>query len=250
MKNKVSIIIPFYKNLKYLSKSINSIKDQSYKNYEIILIYDDENKNDLNIIKKKYKNLKKLKIFTNRKNFGAAKSRNIGMAKSKGNYIAFLDADDYWKKNKLFEQIKFMKKNFIDFSFTSYKIINNKNQINHNVKKYYSYNELLQKCDIGLSTVVMKSKLTKIGIFPTLKTQEDYALWLKYSRKNVKMMGLDKYLGYWRNTPHSLSKNIIQKLRDSFKLYYQLEKKNLIESLFRVIILSKNKLKKLYNKHN
>ena len=105
----------------------------------------------------------------------------------------------------------------------------------------------MQKCDIGLSTVIIKSKLIKLGKFPLLKTQEDYALWLRYSRKGAKLMGINKSLGYWRDTPGSLSKNLIQKLKDSFKVYHNFENINFWLSLFRVFTLSKNKLKKLYN---
>jgi len=246
MKDKVSIIIPFYKNLQYLSQSIHSVINQTYKNYEIILVYDNTDKSDLKFIKNKFKNFKKLKIIINKKNLGVSKSRNIGLKNSKGKYIAFLDSDDYWKKNKLKTQIDFMKKNSVDFSYSSYEILTLNSKKKHNVKNTYSYNQLLQKCDIGLSTVIIKSKLIKIGKFPLLKTQEDYALWLRYLRKGVKLMGINKSLVYWRDTPGSLSKNLIQKLKDSFKVYHNLENINFWLSLFRVFTLSKNKLKKLY----
>ena len=96
----------------------------------------------------------------------------------------------------------------------------------------------------------MKSKLSSISAFPPLKTQEDYALWLKFVRKGVKFMGINTSLVYWRDTPESSSKNVIQKLKDSFKVYYELENKNFLESMFRVFVLSKNKLKKLYRIKN
>lgn len=246
MKDKISVIIPFYKNLKYLFKSIKSVLNQTYKNYEIILIYDDDDKKDLKIIKRKFKKLKKLIIVENEKNLGVAKSRNIGLSKSKGKYIAFLDADDYWKKNKLKKQINFMKKNSLDISYSSYEILSGNLKKKHTVKKTYTYDELLKKCDIGLSTVIMRSKLSKLGTFPLLKTQEDFALWLRFLRKGVKFKGINSSLVYWRDTPGSLSKNVIQKLKDSFKVYYKLENKNFLESMLRVFILSKNKLIKIY----
>ena len=246
MKDKVSVIIPFYKNIQYLFKSIRSVLNQSYKNFEIILIYDNDDKKNLEIIKSKFKRLKKLIIINNKKNLGVAKSRNIGLSKSKGKYIAFLDSDDYWKKNKLKKQINFMKKNSFDFSYSSYEILSGNSKQKHNVKNTYTYDELLRKCDIGLSTVVMKSKLSSIGTFPPLKTQEDFALWLSFARKGVKLMGINTSLAYWRDTPKSLSKNMIQKFKDSFKVYYKLENKNFLESILRVMILSINKLIKIY----
>ena len=108
------------------------------------------------------------------------------------------------------------------------------------------HNDLLNKCDIGLSTVIINSKLLKFGNFPNLKTQEDYALWLKYLRKGVKIGGLNISLSCWRDLEGSLSKNTFQKLKDSFTVYNKLEKKNFLESIFRVLILSMNKLNKLF----
>lgn len=246
MKDKVSIIIPFYKNPQYLFKSIKSVLNQNYNNYEILLIYDDKDKKNLEMIQKRFKYLKKLKIIDNNKNLGVAKSRNIGLSKSKGKYIAFLDADDVWKKNKLKKQVNFMKKNSLDLSYSSYEILNKNVKKKHIVKKTYTYDELLKKCDIGLSTVMMKSKLMKLGTFPILKTQEDYALWLKFTRKKVKLMGINTPLVYWRDTPGSLSKNFTQKLKDSFKVYNKFENRSIMESLFRVFVLSINKLIKIY----
>ena len=246
MKKKISIIIPYFNNLKYLPNAIESVIYQNLKNYEIILIYDDTGKKDLKEIKKKFKKLKNFKILINKKNLGAALSRNRGLLISKGEYIAFLDADDYWKKNKLKKQLNFMKKNSLYFSYTAYDIVSHDVIKKHSIKNTYSYKELLEKCDIGLSTVIISSRMLKYGNFPKLKTQEDYGLWLKYLRKGVKIGGLNISLSCWRNLENSLSKNTFQKLRDSFTVYNKLEKKNFLESIFRVLILSMNKIIKLF----
>ena len=246
MERKVSVIIPYYKNLKYIHKCVQSIYNQNYKNLEIILVYDDKNKSDLRVIKKKFGKYKNFKIFTNYKNLGVSMSRNKGINKAKGYYIAFLDSDDFWKKNKLKVQISFMELNNLDLSYTAYEILKNKRKVKHSVKKKYTYNELIKKCDIGLSTVVMRSKMSSIGLFPNLKTQEDFALWLKYTRKKSKIMGINKYLSVWRDKPNSLSKNTIQKINDSFKVFYRLENKNILVSFYYLFILSTNKLKKFF----
>lgn len=246
MERKVSVIIPYYKNLKYIYKCVQSIYNQNYKNLEIILVYDDKNKCDLRVIKKKFGKYKNFKIFINHKNLGVSTSRNKGIHKAKGYYIAFLDADDFWKKNKLKVQISFMELNNLDLSYTAYEILKNKRKVKHSVKKKYTYNELIKKCDIGLSTVVMRSKMSRIGLFPNLKTQEDFALWLKYTRKKSKIMGINKYLSVWRDKPNSLSKNTIQKINDSFKVFYRLENKNILVSFYYLFILSINKLKKFF----
>ena len=140
-----------------------------------------------------------------------------------------------------------MEKYSLDFSFTSYEILQNNKKKIHKIKKFYSYNELLKKCDIGLSTVVINSRILKFGKFPNIETQEDYALWLKYSKKGVKMAGIDKPMSTWRDTPGSLSKNIFQKLNDSFTVYYNFEKLGFFKSFWNVFILSINKIKKELN---
>ena len=133
-KPSVTIIIPYKNNLKYLFLALKSVFQQTYKNYKVLIIYDDENYDDLDQIKKFLKlkikeKFKSVKIKINKKNLGAGHSRNIGIKQSNTKYIAFLDADDIWSKNKLKFQIEFMEKKNQVFSHTSYFIINKKNKI-------------------------------------------------------------------------------------------------------------------------
>ena len=244
----VSIIISYYKKKKYIKKTLDSILNQSYRNYEVIFIYDDKNKSDLSLIKSLLKKFKKKKLIINNTNLGVSKSRNKGLKYSNGLYLAFIDADDIWKKNKLKYQTRFMKKNNFDLSFTFYDIfqINTKTK---KVKKIYfkvDYESLFQSNYIGLSTVMFSRKIISKIHFPNLKTQEDYTLWLKLLRKGVKFGYVNKILTSWRKTKNSLSSNISQKLLDAFKMYYIYEKKNFIFSIFSVLVLSYNKL---INKH-
>ncbi len=249
MKDLISIVIPFYKKKEFFAETIKSVKNQKYKNYEILLIYDDPDKSLLPYIKKILKKIKNKRIFINKKNYGAGHSRNIGIKKAKGNFIAFLDADDTWNKNKLLSQLNFMKHQKCDFSFTSYSIINNRGQILKKIKakNEISYNDLLNSCDIGLSTVLMKKKLFKNLKFPKLKTKEDFVLWLRLSKKKIQMLGIKKNLSYWRKTEYSLSSSITQKLRDSFTVYYKYLEFNWIKSIIYILILSVNSIRKRYD---
>ena len=106
----VSIIIPYYKKKKFIKKTINSILRQSYKSFEIILINDQPGKYSKNFLLELKKLDKRIKLINNSRNIGAGESRNKGIRKAKGKYIAFIDSDDLWVKNKLKIQINIMKK--------------------------------------------------------------------------------------------------------------------------------------------
>jgi len=106
----VSVIMPYYKNRKYVKKSILSVLNQSFKNLELIIIFDDTNDEDLKFLNSYKKIDKRIRIIQNKKNIGAGLSRNSGIEISKGQYISFLDSDDFWHKNKLKTQINIMKK--------------------------------------------------------------------------------------------------------------------------------------------
>jgi len=238
----ISVIIPYYKKKEYIISSINSALNQTYKNLEIIIIYDDLNKEDLNLLKKIKKKDKRIKIYINKKNLGAGRSRNKGIKLSKGIFVAFLDSDDLWKKNKLKKQIFFMKKNGINASHTSYTIINSNNKIvgSRNAKDM-SYKLLLKSCDIGLSTVILKKEIITSKIkFANIKTKEDYVLWLKITFNNNKIFALKDNLTKWRKLEDSLSSSKLQKIYDGYLVYRKYMNFNLLKSFGFLMLLSFN----------
>ena len=216
----VSVIIPYHRKIKFIKKTINSIKNQTYKNLEIIIIYDDEDYSDLKYIKKIKRSDSRIKLILNKNILGAGESRNLGIKKARGKYIAFLDADDLWKKNKIQSQLLYMHKNKFDVCHTTYEIFrkNNKKRKLMIARTFKNYRQLLPSCDIGLSTIILK--------------------------KNITIGGFDKNLTTWRKLDNSLSSSIIQKLKDGFKVYNQYMKFNFFKSIFYLLILSINFLKK------
>ena len=248
MSDLVTIIIPYYKKKKFFKKTIKSVLRQTHKNFKIFLIYDDVDKSELPFVKFTLRKIKNVKIIFNKKNLGAGYSRNIGIKKSNSRLIAFLDSDDTWHKDKLKKQIKFMKMKKVDFSFTDYSIIDKNEKKIKIIKapKIITYQNLLFSCDIGLSTVMINARLLKKEKFPNLKTKEDYLLWIKLSKKKIKMLGINETLASWRKTNNSLSSSIIQKLKDAFLVYNHHLKFNFLKSLILVFLLSINSLTKKY----
>ncbi len=241
----VSIILPYFRKKKFINKTLKSIDNQIYKNYELIIVYDDNNKEELKELIKKTKNNKKIRIIVNEKNIGAGPSRNKAIKIARGEYIAFLDADDIWKKDKLKKQISFMNKNNLDLSHTSYKIINEKNKvIGFRIAKDLKFENLFKSCDVGLSTVIVKRKLLKKFKFADLRTKEDYVLWLKLSQHGQNFYALNQFLTTWRSDKNSLSSSLIRKMIDGYKVYRNYLKKSIIVSFLSLMILSINYLKK------
>ena len=239
----VSVIIPYYKKIKFIKKTIFSIVNQTYKNIEIIIIYDDEDISDFKFISEIQKKDKRITIIKNLRNEGAGNSRNKGIEKAKGKYIAFIDSDDIWQNDKLEKQINYMHANNINVSHTSYYIVDDKEKIlgRRPARNFFLLKELLKSCDIGLSTVIIKKDLISSTIkFPTLKTKEDFVLWLKLLENNNRIYALDEYLTFWTKSHNSLSSSTFQKLLDGFKVYNKYMKFNLIKSLFFLLCLSVN----------
>jgi len=243
----ISVVIPYFRKRKYIHSCIKSVLKQNHKKVEVIIVYDDENHDDLIYLKKIIKRDKRFKIILNKKNQGVSISRNIGIKKTRGKFITFLDADDVWEKNKLQFQLNFMIKNKIDITHTNYKVINDENKIIRimKVEKFITFRKLLNSCDIGLSTVMISSRIKKFISFKKIKTKEDYILWLKLSQK-YQIIGIDKFLTRWRKAENSLSSSTIQKVSDAYRVYNKYLDYNVIYSVYRTFILSINYTLKLF----
>ena len=156
IKDKVSIILPTYNSSSTVERAINSVINQTYKNWELIITDDNSSDNTISIINNYIKTPFDIKLYINEVNSGAGFSRNNSIKKASGNYIAFLDSDDYWKNNKLEKQILFMNKNNLPFSFTSYIQLNYDNSIKKVISAKHSvnFNDILKNNYIGCLTVM------------------------------------------------------------------------------------------------
>ncbi len=156
-KTKIDIILPNYNSSKFIIKTIESILRQTYKNWKLIIVDDFSNEETKNILKKISKN-KNIKIFFLNKNRGAGFCRNFAIKKSNSPYLAFIDSDDIWKKDKLEKQINFMKKNNFLFSYTDYKTFGEKDKKVSNPLKL-NYTKFLKNTSIATSTMMIKRNI-------------------------------------------------------------------------------------------
>ena len=234
--------MPYYKKEIFVRDSVKSILNQSYKNFEIILVNDDvENKDFIKTIS----NLdNRIKLLHNEKNLGAGESRNRAIRYTKGDYIAFCDCDDLWKENKLKFQLNYMKQFDLNFSYTSYDIVDEDNNVINmrNAPSNINFTKLRNSCDIGLSTVIIKKNILEKNQyrFASLKTKEDYVFWLKLALDGIEMKGIQQNLSSWRKNKNSLSSSTIQKLIDGYKVYRLYLGYSPLKSLFYLTVLSIN----------
>ncbi|MDB8460328.1 glycosyltransferase family 2 protein [Turicibacter sanguinis] len=234
MESLVSIIMPSYNSEKFISDSIQSIINQTYKNFELIIVDDCSKDNTKKIIKKYIECDSRIKFIALEKNYGAANARNFAIEKARGRYIAFLDSDDLWDNRKLEIQIKFMNMYSIGFSYTNYRIISeNNNLLKHslNIPDKISYSELLGNTVIGCLTVIIDREI--IGDFRMIPIRkgQDTATWLSILKKEHIAHGLDQVLSSYRRVDGSLSSNKIKEIRKMWIIYRQIEQLNILVSL-------------------
>lgn len=224
--SKVSIVVPVYNAAAFLKDTIESVKAQTYENWELILVDDCSTDESISIVRD-YMTDERIILLQNESNMKAAKSRNNGIKKASGDFLCFLDADDIWMKDKLETQLDFMKKNDAAFSYTAYEFGD------ENAKGLGKYVEVLPKLDyekalsrtiIFTSTVMFDlRKLQKEDIMMPDVFSEDTATWWKILKKGYTAYGLEKVLTIYRRPGKSLSSNKKEAIKRIWNLYRNVE---------------------------
>lgn len=231
---QVSIIMPAYNSEQYISESIQSVLNQDYDNWELLIVDDQSTDNTVKVIESF--NDHRIKVFQLAQNSGAAIARNTAISKAQGDFMAFLDSDDLWHPEKLSCQINFMLRNNYDFTSTEYGNINDDQElinitVNHD---YLDYDGLLKYCP-GNSTVIYNVK--KLGKFyiPDIRKRNDFVMWLQVIKKAKVLYGLKETLTYYRVREDSLSINKTSLVKYQWKVYRDIEGLSLIKSLYLLI---------------
>ena len=227
----ISIITPVYNSEKYIERTIESVINQTYKNWEMILVDDCSTDNSESIVKKYSCNDQRIKYYRLKENSGAGKARNLALEKAKGTYIAYLDSDDIWKKEKLEKQLKFMKSNKYAFSCTSYEKIDENDNYKKTIEmpkeinyKFYLRNTIIQTVGVMVNVNIVGKETLKM---PDIRRRQDAATWLQILKKGYKCYGMDEILAEYRRTEKSLSSNKLKAVRGMWSLYRDIEKLSL-----------------------
>jgi len=239
----VSIITPVYNSEKYISDTIKSVLSQTHANWEMI-IADDCSKDNTEDIVKHFMD-PRITYFKLDKNSGAAIARNKALEKANGKYIAFLDADDIWKPDKIEKQLYFMIEKDIGFSFTSYEILGKKNKVIR-VPSKLNYNQFMKNTIIATSTVMINKEIVGEIRLVNVRADHDSMTWAKLLRQGHLAYGLNENLAYYRKLDGSISNNKFKAAKNHWINCRKIEKLSLARCLYYFIFYGINAFKKHY----
>ncbi len=231
----VSLITPAYNAAAYIAETIESVLVQTYPNWEMLIVNDCSKDNTVEIVQSYAEKDKRIKLINLKQNSGAAVARNTAIQNAKGRYIAFLDSDDLWKKEKLQKQIDFMQQNGYAFTYTSYEHFKEtKENIQKQVQipKSLNYQQALKGNQIGCLTVMLDRKQIANIHFTTQK-HEDYILWLSILKQGITAYGIQERLALYRTgNSKSISGNKLQSALWTWKVYREFQKLSVVKSMY------------------
>ena len=217
---KVSIISPVYNSERFIRQTIDSVLQQSYKDFEMIIIDDHSQDNSVNIVKS-YSD-SRIQLICLNENKGAGIARNKGIEVAKGRYIAFLDSDDLWLPNKLEKQINFMRARSVSFSFSSFYLMNDEGKPLNKFREALprvDYNKMLKNNYIGCLTAIYDTDSLGKIYMTDHKKRQDWGLWLKILSKTKWAESIEEPLAFYRLGNKSLSNTKWNLIRPNYIFY-------------------------------
>ncbi len=240
--------MPAYNSSKTIGESIDSVLKQSYTKWELIIVDDysmDETKETINSYDDK-----RIRLYSNSYEKGAAGARRTAIDRAKGRYLAFLDSDDLWSGDKLEKHVSFMQGNNSAFTYSDYFCFkyNSSNIIKKIISpNVISYSRLLKSCDIGCLTVVI-DRLKFVDLFYDNVPKEDYAFWLKLIKQCGFAYKVPCAYSYYRLSETSLSSNKFKEIIKQWYVLRRVEKQKIFSSIFYLMTYCKNGFFKHYGK--
>ncbi len=244
-EDKVSIILPNYNSHDFISKTIRSVLNQTYHNWELYIVDD---ASDIRTKKSllKFKKYKKIKIYFLKKNKGAGYCRNYAIKKTHSKFLAFIDSDDLWKKNKLKEQINFMKQNGHKFTYTNYVSFKSSKKEDKYIyaPKKMNFEKFIHNTSIGTSTMIIERAISKGFYFINTPICEDYFFKCQILKKVKEGHCLNKFLTRYRIRKGSLQSSKIKNFYWIWRINKDFNKLNIVQNLMSLFFISLNSIKK------
>ena len=233
----VSIIVPVYNAARYIAETIEMVNAQTFKDWELILVDDVSRDDSVSVIEDIIRSQgKRIRLIRKNTNEGAAAARNTGIDAAAGQYIAFLDADDIWKPEKLEKQVRFMEEKEAAFSFHSYEFGDEDARPTGRVVKApvkLNFRQALSRTVIFTSTVMFDvDRIGKEIIHMPQVPSEDTATWWRILKSGYTAYGLDENLAIYRRPRKSLSSNKLVAIERIWFLYRNIADLSVFESIF------------------
>lgn len=245
MPKLVSIVMPMFNAVAHIGEAIESVVNQTYPDWELLVIDDCSTDLSVELVKAWSKSDPRIRLITSPKNSGPAVARNLGIDSACGDYLAFLDSDDYWHASKLTQQIKFMSAGKT-VTYTSYQKVGELSQVMGApipARSSVSYAQLLNSNDIPCLTAMYD--LQKLGRrYMKNVGHEDYVYWLDILKDGVIAYGLDEVLAYYRVRSGSVSNDKVKAAGFQWNIYRNIEKLSLPKSLYHFIVYAYKGFKK------
>ena len=245
--NNVDIILPTYNCAEYIEEAINSVIDQTLENWKLIII-DDASKDFTTSLIKNYLNDKRIVFKILKKNKGQGFCRNLALRYSNSKYVAFIDSDDIWKKDKLKKQIEFMNNFNLDFTYTDFTIfkeINGVKKLNKQIvlPEKFTYDLFVNKTSICTSTMIIKRSIIGMTKFLNTKRCEDFFFKCELLRNCKTANNLRENLTFYRISKNSLQSNKFKNLYWVWYINKRYNKMNIIKNILSIFLISINSLK-------
>lgn len=240
----VSVITPVFNSEKYLGSTIASVLNQTYRNWELWLINDCSTDNSFALMQSFSAQDKRIHAVSLDKNSGPAVARNKGIENAGGRYIAFLDADDLWKPEKLAVQIAFMQENNFALSYSHYDVIDENGKPTGRTiycPAAINYKKLLIENQIGCLTGIYDAEQLGKIFMPLIYKRQDYGLWLNILKTGVTGHGIQQSLAFYRKYSTSLSGNKFGVLKYNWLLVRKYQNLNFPEASFYFFLFLFNK---------
>ena len=234
MSELVSIITPTYNAEKFITETLKSVQNQTYQNWEMILVDDASTDETVKIISDFAKKDSRIKLFKLEKNSGNGFARNIALEKAVGKYIAYLDADDVWFPNKLEKQIQFLKENNLHFTFSFYDCIDEEgNSLNRRVQApvNLTYDELFFCNYVGNLTAIYDADYFGKIILEATQKRQDWRLWLTILKQIQVTKPVPEPLAFYRIRKDSISSSKFKLIKHNFGVYREFHGFNFVFSI-------------------
>ena len=238
MNDLVSIIIPTYNTEKFIGATLQSVQNQTYQNWEMILVDDASTDDTVKIIEDFAANDQRLKLSVLPKNSGNGFARNVALEKATGKYIAYLDADDLWFPLKLEKQLQFLKANNLPFTFSFYDCIDEDgNSLRRRVEAplKLTYKQLFFCNYVGNLTAIYDADYFGKVVITATQKRQDWRLWLTIVKQIKETKPVPEPLAFYRIRRDSISSSKVKLIKHNFQVYRNFHGYNLVFSIVLMI---------------